>query len=87
MFMAEVVNVKADQQYIDPRTGAFDLAQAEPLVFAHGQYFTLGRKLGKFGFSVEKKRRKAENKAVPPRMRNGAAVFTRRCILEIKRVR
>jgi flavin reductase (DIM6/NTAB) family NADH-FMN oxidoreductase RutF len=58
MFIAEVVNVKADELYIDPRTGAFDLAKAEPLVFAHGQYFSLGRKIGKFGFSVEKKRKK-----------------------------
>jgi flavin reductase (DIM6/NTAB) family NADH-FMN oxidoreductase RutF len=58
MFLAEVVNVKADAQYIDPRTGAFDLTKAEPLAFAHGQYFTLGRKIGKFGFSVEKKRKK-----------------------------
>ena len=66
MFMAEVVNVKADQQYIDVRTGAFDLAQAEPLVFAHGQYFTLGRKLGKFGFSVEKKRRKGKKASQSP---------------------
>ncbi len=57
MFIAEVVNVKADEQYIDPRTGAFDLAKAEPLVFAHGQYFSLGKKIGKFGFSVEKKRK------------------------------
>lgn len=58
MFIAEVVNVKADELYIDPRTGAFDLAKAEPLVFAHGQYFSLGKKIGKFGFSVEKKRKK-----------------------------
>lgn len=58
MFLAEVVNVKADRQYIDPATGAFDLAKAEPLAFAHGQYFALGRKIGKFGFSVEKKRKK-----------------------------
>jgi len=58
MFMAEVVNVKADARYIDPRTGAFDLAKAEPLAYAHGQYFTLGKKIGKFGFSVEKKRKK-----------------------------
>lgn len=61
LFMAEVVNVKADEQYIDPRTGAFDLAKAEPLAFAHGHYFTLGRKIGKFGFSVEKKRKKRKN--------------------------
>lgn len=58
MFIAEVVNVKADQQYIDPQTGAFDLAKAEPLAYAHGHYFQLGRKIGKFGFSVEKKRKK-----------------------------
>lgn len=59
MFIAEVVNVKADEGYIDPRTGAFDLAKAEPLVFAHGGYYGMGRKIGKFGFSVQKKRRKS----------------------------
>lgn len=58
MFIAEVVNVKADEQYIDPRSGAFDLAAAEPLVFAHGGYYGMGRKIGKFGFSVQKKRRR-----------------------------
>lgn len=64
MFMAEVVHVKADQQYIDPRTGAFDLAKAQPLVFAHGQYYLLGKRIGKFGFSVEKKRKKRK-RSVP----------------------
>jgi len=58
MFMAEVVNVMADTQYIDPQTGAFDLAKSEPLAYAHGQYYSLGAKIGKFGFSVEKKRKK-----------------------------
>ena len=58
MFIAEVVNVKADDRYIDPETGAFDIVQAEPLVFAHGGYYGMGRKIGKFGFSVQKKRRK-----------------------------
>ena len=61
MFFAEVVNIKADQQYIDPRTGAFDLAGTDPIAFAHGKYFTLGRMIGKFGFSVEK-HKKARNK-------------------------
>lgn len=56
MFVAEVVNVKADSRYIDPRTGAFDLSRAQPLAFAHGQYYLLGKRIGKFGFSVEKKR-------------------------------
>ncbi|MGD9950217.1 MAG: flavin reductase family protein [Desulfobulbus sp.] len=58
MFIAEVVNVKADEQYINPRTGAFDMVKAEPLVFAHGGYYSMGRKIGKFGFSVQKKTRK-----------------------------
>jgi flavin reductase (DIM6/NTAB) family NADH-FMN oxidoreductase RutF len=58
MFMAEVLNVKADTQYINPKTGAFQIAQTEPLVFAHGQYFALGERIGKFGFSVEQKRKK-----------------------------
>ena len=58
MFLAEVVNVRADAQYLDPRTGAFDLSRAEPLVYAHGQYYALGRRIGKFGFSVERRRKK-----------------------------
>lgn len=58
MFMAEVVNVKADDKFIDPQTGAFNLEKADPIAYSHGQYFTLGKKLGKFGFSVEKKKKK-----------------------------
>jgi len=58
MFMAEVVNVKADEAFIDEKTGAFDLEKAQPIAYSHGQYFTLGKRLGKFGFSVEKKKRK-----------------------------
>ena len=57
MFAAEVVNVKASCQYIDPQTGAFDLASAEPIAYAHGHYFQLGRKIGHFGFSVARKKR------------------------------
>ncbi|MDR3630051.1 MAG: flavin reductase family protein [Desulfocapsaceae bacterium] len=58
MFIAEVVNVKADRALINARTGAFSLEKADPLAFAHGNYFVLGKKIGKFGFSVEKKRRR-----------------------------
>ncbi|MDD2464978.1 MAG: flavin reductase family protein [Desulfobulbus sp.] len=58
MFIAEVVNVKADELYIDAHSGAFDISKAEPLVFAHGGYYGMGEKIGKFGFSVQKKRRK-----------------------------
>lgn len=58
MFIAEVVNVMADEQYINPETGAFDLAKSGPICYAHGNYFEMGKKIGKFGFSVEKKTRR-----------------------------
>jgi len=54
MFIADVVNVKADERYFDEATGRFDLAKANPLVYVHGEYFDLGTKIGKFGWSVEK---------------------------------
>ncbi len=56
MFLAEVVAVNVDEQYID-ENGALDLEKAGLLAYAHGFYYTLGRKIGKFGFSVEKKKK------------------------------
>lgn len=55
MFIAEVVNVFADEKYMD-QTGKFDLAKAAPLVYSHGQYYGVGKHIGKFGFSVQKKK-------------------------------
>lgn len=57
MFIADVVNVKADIQYLDTSTGKFDLSQSNLLVYAHGGYYELGDKIGKFGWSVEKKKK------------------------------
>jgi len=57
MFISEVVNVSADEKYIDKKTGAFKLFEAEPIVYAHGFYYELGKQLGRFGFSVRKKKR------------------------------
>jgi flavin reductase (DIM6/NTAB) family NADH-FMN oxidoreductase RutF len=62
MFIAEVVAVHADDKYMDAKTGAFDLSLAEPLCYAHGQYYKLGKPLGKFGWSVEKKKTKDKRK-------------------------
>lgn len=55
MFLAEVVNVQADDKYLNPETGEWDLAAADPLVYAHGKYFHLGEFIGRFGWSVKKK--------------------------------
>lgn len=58
MFIAEVVNVQADEKYLDPVTGAFDMQQANLLVYVHGKYYELGSFIGKFGWSVQKKKQK-----------------------------
>ncbi len=58
MFLAEVLAVHADDQYLNPETGAFDLSKANPLAYSHGQYFALGKPMGKFGWTVEKPKTK-----------------------------
>ena len=55
MFVAEVVNVLADESLFDPGTDAFRLDKAGLLNYSHGQYFTQGEAIGRFGFSVKKK--------------------------------
>lgn len=54
MFLAEVVGVTADDRYLD-ETGRFDINGTGLIMYSHGEYFGLGRKLGKFGCSVQKK--------------------------------
>ena len=56
MFIANVVAVNAEERLIDKATGAFQLNHAQPLAFSHGKYYSLGEKLGGFGFSVKKKK-------------------------------
>jgi len=56
MFIADVVNVKADDKYIDNQTGKFSLEEANPIAYSHGQYYGLGEKIGGFGWSVKKKK-------------------------------
>lgn len=55
MFLAEIVAVNVDDKYIDSE-GKFWIEKTGLLAFAHGHYFTLGRNLGSFGFSVNKNR-------------------------------
>ena len=54
MFVAEVVNVQISDEYMDEK-GAFHLNDADLLAYSHGQYYSLGEKLGTFGYSVRKK--------------------------------
>lgn len=54
MFIAEVVAVHVDDSYMDEK-GGFHLSDAQPIVYCHGEYFDLGKRLGKFGYSVQKR--------------------------------
>ena len=54
MFIAEVVNVSVDGQYLDDN-GKLELERADLIAYSHGVYFALGDKIGKFGYSVRKK--------------------------------
>lgn len=54
MFIADVVNVLADERYIDATTGKFDLEKANLLNYSHGNYYSTGEPLGHFGFSIKK---------------------------------
>lgn len=54
LFLAKVVAVHADEAYMDEK-GKFSFARSQPLVYSHGTYYTLGKEIGTFGYSVRKK--------------------------------
>ncbi len=56
MFIADVVNVQADSQYINPKTDTFNLGAAKLIAYSHGHYYKLGEEIGKFGWTVQKKK-------------------------------
>lgn len=60
MFIADVVGVSVNDKYIDEK-GKLLLNELGLVAYSHGEYFELGKKLGKFGYSVQKKK-KVENK-------------------------
>ncbi len=55
-FIAEVLSIDADEQYIDNK-GAFDISKCDLIAYANGGYYSLDKKIGKFGYSVEKKKK------------------------------
>ena len=56
MFIADVMSIDADEKYINEK-GSFDISKCNLIAYANGGYYELGRKIGKFGFSVEKKKK------------------------------
>ncbi len=57
LFIADVLSIDADDKYINEK-GAFDISKCDLIAYANGGYYSLNKKIGKFGFSVEKKKKK-----------------------------
>ena len=57
MFLAEVVAVHVSEDYMD-ENGRFHLNQTGLVAYSHGEYFSLGKSLGTFGYSVRKATKK-----------------------------
>ena len=56
MFVAEVLGINADDKYIDEK-GAFDISKCNLITYLNGHYYQVGDKIGKFGYSVQKKKK------------------------------
>ena len=60
MFVAEILGINADEKYIN-ENGAFDISKCDLIAYSNGNYYSLGKKIGRFGFSVQKKKKTANN--------------------------
>ena len=55
MFLAEIVAIEAEE-WLFEESGRLALEKMGMVAYAHGEYFSLGEKLGSFGYSVRKKK-------------------------------
>lgn len=62
MFLAEVTAVQVDDSYMDDN-GKFMLNNTGLIAYSHGEYLSLGEKLGQFGYSVRKKKKQTKKKS------------------------
>lgn len=53
MFLSEIIAVNVSDEFLD-ETGKFHFEASKPICYSHGKYYTLGKALGKFGYSVQK---------------------------------
>ena len=57
MFLADIVAMDVEEELIDGE-GKLHLDRCGLAAYAHGEYYELGKRIGTFGFSVKKKKRK-----------------------------
>ena len=69
IFMADIVNVSCEESIIDEKDKiCFD--KAKLIAYSHGEYYALGKKVGKFGFSTDKKLGAVKVEEVKPQRKN-----------------
>ena len=56
IFLADIVNVSCREELMDEK-GKIRLEKAKLITYAHGEYYALGKRIGKFGFSAAKKKK------------------------------
>lgn len=61
IFMADIVNVSCDEKLLD-ENGRICFERAKLIAYSHGEYFALGKKVGRFGFSTDKKKKNSHKK-------------------------
>lgn len=64
VFMADIVSVSCKGELID-EDGKMHFERANLLAYAHGEYYTLGEVIGRFGFSTDKPKKAAKPKSAP----------------------
>lgn len=64
MFLADIVAVDVEDSLLD-KEGKLHIDRAGLAAYAHGEYFELGKKIGKFGFSATKKKKGGKGKPAP----------------------
>lgn len=64
IFMADIVNVSCDEGIVDA-SGKICFDKAKLIAYSHGEYYALGKKVGRFGFSTDKKKRTVSKKGRP----------------------
>ena len=60
VFLADILNVSCDGEVVD-NDGRICYDKANLLAYSHGEYFPLGKKIGRFGFSTDKKKKPARS--------------------------
>lgn len=61
MFLGEIVAVNVDDSLID-KSGRLDMGKADLICYSHGEYWSLEKSLGYFGYSVTKRKNIRRNR-------------------------